>query len=268
MFALISDAVLAAGRESGDGVSSRMVRIVRFVEWNCSRGFPSNLSALRNIGCDFAVLCEVPEVLPQASLVDPLIDWQWVGHIKDRGLALAAFGSRLHRLDDIEGSGTFSSAATLDNGMGMLGIWASRQPGRSYADEVTDTITAYTGWLVETPAIVAGDFNASPFGQKTGSADQAKGALRPLFTQLEELGYVSLYHHYFAEDYGAETRATHFHHWKIDAGWHIDFSFLHHSLLPRLRSVDVGTHDHWVAPRHELSIGHSDHVPTIVDFGP
>jgi exodeoxyribonuclease III len=233
------------------------------MEWNCCGGFNTVLPVVLDVGCDLAVLCEVAEQPPPPTLLGPAIDWHWEGQYQSKGLAVAAFGGApLDRIDRREGSGLFSIAAEASSGYGVLGIWTCPPRGTTYGLQATSTIAAHADWLRSRPSIVAGDFNLAPFG----SEDRRTGVLRTLFADLERLGYRSGYHHFFQEEYGSETRPTYFHRRKPDAPFHIDFCFLHESLLPQIRAIEVGGFERWVARPSEMVTGHSDHVPIVLDL--
>lgn len=214
---------------------------MRFVEWNCCEGFASDLPALLELGCDLAVLCEVPEMPPPVNLIDPEIDWHWAGRYPRKGLAIASFGGPLTRGAERIGAGSFTVSAETKAGIGILGIWTCPPRGSSYGAQARATIDTYADWLRDTPSIVAGDVNVAP----RGIEDTRTGVLRALFADLDALGYRSVYHHYFGEEYGAETRATYFHRRRPAEPFHIDFVFLHQDLLPQVRAVEVGTYERW-----------------------
>jgi len=191
--------------------------------------------------------------------MDAVIDWQWVGTLAHKGLALASFGSQLTPRQTPNKVGAFGLAAALANGIGLLGIWTQAP---NYGEQALRTINAYEDWLRESPTIIAGDFNVAP----NGTDDTRTRVLQRIFTRLNEFGYSSVYHHYFNEEYGAETRPTYFHRRKPLEPFHIDYCFADNSLLPQIRHVEVGTFARWVDRADPLRPGYSDHVPTIVDF--
>jgi hypothetical protein len=204
----------------------------------------------------------VPERGPAPTLLGPSIDWHWTGQYPRKGLALATFDSMLTPASQRTGAGSFAIAAQTSAGIGVLGIWTCPPKGSTYGAQAVATVNAYGDWLAETPSIVAGDFNLAPLGIEDGR----NGVLRALFASLGELGYTSVYHHHFREEYGAETRPTYYHRRKAADRFHIDFCFLHRELLPQVRAVEVGNYDAWVARRSEFVAGHSDHVPLVVDL--
>ncbi len=105
-------------------------------------------------------------------------------------------------------------------------------------------------WIRQRPTVVLGDFNQSAI---------FKGdSWKTLMELVEPLGLVSAYHQYFGEQFGKETRWTHFHHGKELSKFHIDYCFLPAEWVPYIRKVEVGAYADWNK--------WSDHVPLIVDL--
>ena len=102
------------------------------------------------------------------------------------------------------------------------------------------------------PVVAAGDFNSSP-----GVSGQARASAQFLERMRNELGLVSVYHHFFGEKHGVETRATFYHHWKESKPFHIDYCFIPEGWVDRLAGVEVGTFAAW---------RQSDHRPLTVDL--
>lgn len=237
-----------------------MVIAMRFVSWNCCEGFDRDLAHLRKLACDIAVLAEVPRNAPPPTMLDPTVDWHWTGEYERKGLALAGFGTVLDRLDERVDSGAFCVAADTEFDLSVLGIWSCPRQGSTYGNEVHMAIRSHTDWLTSRPAIVAGDFNLQPGGLE----DAKTRILRIIFDDLADLGYTSLYHHVTAEPYGSETTPTYFHRRRQAEAFHIDYCFVHRTLLPRIEAFRVGTFDDYVA--RTTRSGMSDHVPLVVDL--
>lgn len=235
--------------------------VVRIVAWNCCGGFGSKRAALAAIGCDAAIVAEAYDRAPEPSLLEPGPTWGWNGLSGSKGLALVGLNVPIVTEPLRPQTGRYSIAGTLDSGIGLLGIWSVKPEGSSYGQQVVDAISGYEDWLTDLPGLVAGDFNLAP----NGIEDSRTGVLRRVFDHLARLDYVSIYHEHFDEDYGSETRPTYFHRRRQAEAHHIDFCFIHRSLVPRVRGFEVGTYDRWVA-RREPSAGLSDHVPLILDL--
>ena len=102
------------------------------------------------------------------------------------------------------------------------------------------------------PVVAAGDFNSSP-----GVSGQERTSPQFLERMRNELGLVSVYHHFFGEKHGAETRATLYHQRKESKPFHIDYCFLPEGWVDRLAGVEVGTFAAW---------RQSDHRPLTADL--
>ena len=237
---------------------------LRFVAWNTSKWNQSDAAQLRELDCDLAVLCEAGASAPATTLdtANPAIAWHWKG-LNDKGLVLAGFGHEVTPLAERDNPGRYSMAATTSLGFGLLGIWScpakgSREP---YGHQVHRAVHAHADWLADHPSIIAGDFNVSP----NGIEGTRSGVLQKIWADLDELGYVSLYHHHTGEAYGNETTPTYFHYWHEDKGFHIDYCFIHRDLLPRVTGFHVGTYREYVRGENGIS-RLSDHVPLVVDL--
>jgi endonuclease/exonuclease/phosphatase family metal-dependent hydrolase len=73
---------------------------------------------------------------------------------------------------------------------------------------------------------------------------------------LESLGLASAYHSFTGEQHGAESKKTFFLTKRNDRASHIDYCFVHKSLL--VASVSIPMYATWRV--------YSDHVPLIVDL--
>jgi endonuclease/exonuclease/phosphatase family metal-dependent hydrolase len=111
-------------------------------------------------------------------------------------------------------------------------------------------LVQYADWIRERPTVILGDFN--------DNASFKSGGWQALLDLSMPLGLVSAYHHHFAEEFGAESKPTHFHHGKQDAPFHLDYCFVPDGWAKRIRNVQVGSHEDW----HKFS----DHVPLTVDL--
>jgi exonuclease III len=185
-----------------------------------------------------------------------VLGWEWQG--VDKGIGIASTRAPLAPLS-LSGPGRFSAAA-MANGMNVVGVWSCPEKGstqRLYAREVLNTLTACAPILGDgRPGILAGDLNLFP----SLNGDPTIECFAAARNRLADLDYVSVYHYYFDEKFGEESRATHFHHYDERQPFHIDYCFISSSLLPRLKAVTVGSHDEWIRSRL------SDHVPIIVDL--
>jgi len=99
-----------------------------------------------------------------------------------------------------------------------------------------------------------GDFNSS----KRSTPRSRLGNHTTLNDTLDVLWLVSAYHQFTHEKQGQEKRATFFRARKLEKASHIDYAYIPIRWLRRLKQVQVGAPQDWLA--------HSDHCPVIVDI--
>lgn len=105
-------------------------------------------------------------------------------------------------------------------------------------------------WIRRTPTVIMGDFNDNASYRSTNWPE--------LMSAMEPLGLVSAYHSFFGEEFGSESRPTHFHKGSTDSAWHLDYCFIPQAWETRITHMEVGDHSEW---SHV-----SDHVPLVVDL--
>lgn len=140
---------------------------MRIVTWNCCRGpFDKKMAALESLRPDIAIIAETmaPEVQTDQ------LRW-FPSNLSRLGMQVRAFnGYRLARVrkasaalpncvspvrvTHVEGRADFS----------LLAVWT--WPAPSYSQALLNGLAAYARLLKRGPAIVAGDFNGSPFFER------------------------------------------------------------------------------------------------------
>jgi endonuclease/exonuclease/phosphatase family metal-dependent hydrolase len=221
---------------------------MRIVTWNCGRGpLERKLEALRALNADLAVITEAPP--PTAAMSE--IIWYPSGKCGIGVWARAPFSA--HALQTsalpncvvplrVEGPVSFN----------LLAVWTKLTP--SYREAFANGLEAYEHLIAAGPTIVAGDFN----GNANWDTPTTRIPWRSAFTRLSTLGLSSAYHTHTGEDFGTETTATHFHQYKLEKPYHVDFCFVPTHWMATGCAVSVGTFAEW----HRFS----DHVPIIVDL--
>lgn len=252
------------GRTSGN--------TLRLVTWNANMALHRKLPELvERLAPDVAIVseCANEEILRRkGGSALPEYTMDWVGRLKDKGLAVFGFGdfkvSRAVCFDDrlqwvlpIEVQGPVDIA--------LLAVWASNGRGRiQHPDHVgvpqsASSLTVYRDWIRGRPAVLAGDFNHNAIWDKPGTEWRNHATT---VKTAAEAGLSSAYHTWFDEAEGCETRPTHY--WrdrKIDGpSYHIDYVFVPTQWLPAVLDVQVGSFADWIGS------GLSDHVPLVVDI--
>jgi len=131
----------------------------------------------------------------------------------------------------------------------LLAAWAfNHRDGLDRCSDLSTAVDRYGGLLSENEVVILGDLNNNVTWDRVRSTPFADA-----IAALRELGYVSAYHEYFGEPFGAESRPTYRH--PGGRTYHIDFCFVPEHWMPRV-TIELPSLDAWPS---------SDHAPLIVD---
>jgi exonuclease III len=239
-------------------------RSFRLVTWNCNMGFHRKVRNLMALEPDVLVLpeCAAPEVLRVKAPEFSYSACEWSGINKDKGLGVFAFnglGLRRHESWTSELQHFLPLEVRGDVSVNLLAVWAFGKgaKGATVTPNPRTTLQAlehYTPFLQASTAIVAGDFNGSPFFNTLGTYS----LFAAVDAKLRTLGLVSAYHAHTGVRLGEEAAGTLF--WLRNRGkpYHIDYAYVPEASLPDLQSVALGTPDDWLAL--------SDHMPLTVEL--
>ena len=139
----------------------------------------------------------------------------------------------------------------------VMAVWTSKAtlPKKDYR-QLHDALIQpdISDWIRKRPTIILGDFNQS--------AKYTDDGWRTLKTLTDAHDLVSAYHEFFfpEEPFGKETSPTHYHHFKQEKAFHLDYCLLPKDWIPRIERVTVGAFSVWCQTKI------SDHVPLIVDL--
>jgi exonuclease III len=224
---------------------------LRIVTWNCCRGkFALKTDLLRALAPDVAVVQECARPPEESARL------RWVGENPRQGVAViagegwtvepVAVASDLRKWIvpfRVSGPAEFT----------LVAVWV--MPDRSsYCRAMCHGIDALADLIAAGPAVVAGDFNASP----VFDAKRVRWRYSTIEERLHALCLASAYHEFHREAPGEETRATYYHMWRQDLAYHLDYCFVPRPWLASIGDVRVGT---WDDCR-----GRSDHRPLVVDL--
>jgi hypothetical protein len=233
---------------------------MRLVVWNCCSGGARKWGWVEELAADIAVISEGPRQSPRPAptLLEPAVAWLAAGHSPHKNVAIGSSRLTLEALEARSDQGQWAVPGHVVGGPDVLGIWSCPPtPSRAtYAASVIATLNAWEEMLASGQMVVAGDFNVGFPIARDGRTQHARRLVRT----WEQLGLVSVYHHYFDVQMGQESRPTFFDERRRRLGWHIDYVLMHRQHLHRVRNVELGDFWEWVES------GRSDHVPLIIDF--
>jgi exonuclease III len=241
---------------------------MRVVAWNCSMALDRKFDVLLETEPDVAIVCECAHPTrfrARAKLHRLEHDPVWIGQNPNKGLAVFTFNGYTARLSKPYYQTLQYIAPVHISGpveCNVLAVWAQNASGgvsrKSQRGPFQTALIRYKRFLADRPSIVAGDLNSNAIWDKPGWRHNHMAAV----DTLKGLGLVSAYHIIHGEPHGRETIPTLY--WrdrrKDGPTYHIDYVFLPHRWIDRVRGLSVGTFADWCGS------GLSDHVPIVVDL--
>jgi exonuclease III len=231
---------------------------VRIVSWNCNGAFRRKLEQIDTLHADILVIqeCEEPNQSTEdyAAWADQHI---WTGNNKNRGLGVFVKGDfSIAALDwPNDGLEQFLPVRINDE-FDLLAVWTKQAGGAAfpYIGQFWKYIQVHKSKLTST-TFICGDFNSNNIWDRLGRIWNHSECV----SELDEIGFSSLYHLAMNERQGFESRPTFFLHRNLQKPYHIDYAFAHRDQIPLTSAkFQVGEPSDWLQ--------HSDHMPVIIDF--
>ena len=140
----------------------------------------------------------------------------------------------------------------------LLPVWAcpvGKVREHNYVGQIFDAIVRHPEWFTrEFPTVICGDFNSNTIFDPGRKKKSHSSVVR----LLAERGLTSVYHEFFSENHGAETRPTYYFWHREERSFHIDYIFLPQMWMNRVVTCEVGAYQQWRPA--------SDHMPVVVDI--
>jgi len=225
------------------------------------------------LGPDIAIVpeCANEEILRRkGGRALPEVSMVWKGRLKDKGLAVFGFGDyevSLAECYDDRLEWVLPIAVTGPVNFALLAVWASNHRARiQHPDHVgvpqpASALTVYEDWIRNQTTVLAGDFNHNCVWDKPGQVERNHAET---VAAASRAGMVSIYHEWFDESQGHESKPTIY--WRnrtLDGpAYHIDYIFIPERWSHSVSDMHVGGFDEWVGS------GLSDHVPVLMEVCP
>jgi exodeoxyribonuclease-3 len=215
---------------------------VRIVVWNCRMAFAKKRGLLQNLRPDIAV---IPECSRNSILAckEEGFGACWWGDNRNKGLGvLAAKPWTLEK--ERRPTQKWIAPVRVQGPLSFLlvAVWACPVDGgreRSYVGQIFEAVSRHPKWFAGgRPVVVCGDFNSNAIwdhSRKTGNHSAVVKLLR-------ERNLCSVYHTFFAEEQGRETRPTYYFWHREDRRFHIDYIFAPAGWGTQIKSVEVGAY--------------------------
>jgi endonuclease/exonuclease/phosphatase family metal-dependent hydrolase len=123
-----------------------------------------------------------------------------------------------------------------------------------YIGQVWRALEKYKRFIQERETLLVGDFNSNKIFDRPHK-DISHSRVVEI---LEQEGIVSVYHHFFHEQQGSESRPTFYLYKNRTRPFHLDYCFAPRDWCERVRHVRIGGFRPWSQ--------WSDHCPLMVEF--
>lgn len=221
---------------------------MKIVSWNCNGCFRKKIDALLQLRADLYIIqeSENPAKLP-SSITEKFTTYEWIGHNNNKGLLIFSTNETTINVMPWPTYGLkHFLPIRVNNYFTIIAIWTVSP---AYIEEYYIFQQLYIQ-RYDKNTIIIGDFNSnSQWDSKHKERNHST-----VVQQLETLNLLSAYHYSHHEPQGKESQNTFYLHKNTHKGYHIDYCFLHPSLLI---AFDIEPFNVWSC--------YSDHCPLIVD---
>jgi exodeoxyribonuclease-3 len=238
--------------------------MLRIATWNACMAVHRKWDALLSLRADVVVVpeCARPDLPALAKLASAARSWCWLGDIPSKGIAVMSFGDvTLEPLETVATDPKFALPVRVHGPreFQLLAMWTQAPKKKSrgaigYTATTCAAIAKHERFLSAAPTVIAGDFNSNAVFDDD-VRDESSHAY--LVERLRALGTFSAYHAHHGEAHGAETKPSFFLYRHRHRPFHLDYVFLPEAWRERVRGVELGEVDEWIA--------RSDHLPMTVD---
>lgn len=234
---------------------------MKIVVWNCNMSFRKKAEFILTEKPDIIIVpeSENPEKLRFKKGVTLPNDVFWYGDNPNKGIGVYSYSdftisiSELHNPDFRYVIPLIIKNSHIE--FILIAVWCQKPKiSDNYGIHTWNAIRYYSQLLSNEKVIMAGDFNSSSiWDKKKREANHSN-----IVDKLKIKGIENVYHVFYNEEQGKESRATLYMHRKVDRPYHIDFCFASNYFINRLKDVSIGQYEIWTRL--------SDHKPVICEF--
>ncbi len=236
---------------------------MRLLTWNCAGAFRKKKDQLARFNPDLAVIpeCERPEKLALPPDFQPSC-MAWFGDPDAaKGVGVFAFSDLRVAVAAEVSDPTICYCVPLRltgaRNFHLIAIWAmprTNPRGSTYVGQVCQAEETYADFIRAQDTLLAGDFNSNRIFDRPNRSCSHSSVVE----QLAQVGIVSLYHEYFHEPHGQESRPTFYLTKKVNRPFHLDYCFDPTHWSQRVTRLELGDFAEWRP--------WSDHCPLFVEL--
>ncbi|MDT7827045.1 endonuclease/exonuclease/phosphatase family protein [Pricia sp. S334] len=236
---------------------------MKILTWNCNGALRNKFEHLSSFKADIHVIqeCENPVEIKHDKYRKWAENHCWIGDSKNRGIGI--FADKSIKLDKLNWSDCYEGQKVkhflpcrINRDFNLLAVWTHKNnaPTFGYIGQLWKYIQVNKANFKN--SLILGDFNSNVFWDKRSRWWNHSDVVR----ELKKIGIESLYHKYWSEEQGKETRPTLFLQRNLLKPYHIDYVFGSKEFQNALKKMEVGDVNKWLK--------FSDHLPITCEFAP
>lgn len=246
---------------------------MRIVSWNCGGALRNKISRIDQLSADILIIqeCEDPQ-LKSKNYIDWAGDYLWTGKSRHKGIGI--FSRSGVKLEKLDWYGSFSVKGfrkqhpahnwntedlelflpfRVEDEFNIIAVWTKSAAVYKYIGQLWRYIQIHHEQITSAPTLIIGDLNSNKIWDQEGRWWNHSDVV----SELADDGIISLYHHYYKEEQGKETRPTFYLHRSKGKPYHIDYAFASREFQNNSKVV-IGSMEDWIDV--------SDHMPLILDI--
>ena len=234
---------------------------MKIITWNCNGALRNKFAYLSDFKADIHIIqeCENPVETNHVKYKEWAANHLWIGDTKNKGIGI--FADKNVELLKLNWSDHYEDKkvkhflpCNVNKDFDLLAVWthSNNSPTYGYIGQLWKYLQVHKSKLKK--SLILGDFNSNVFWDKPRRCWNHSDVVR----ELKEIGIESLYHQYWNEKQGKESRPTLYLQKNLEKPYHIDYIFGSKDFQCGLKKMEVGTVNKW------LKI--SDHMPIICEF--
>lgn len=238
-----------------------MNQTLKIVSWNCNGVFRKKFEFISELNADIYVIqeCENPIETKNDHYINWAENYFWIGDSKNKGLAV--FAKPTVKLEKLNWSNHYNHypvkhflPCKVNYDFDLLAVWTHRNnsPNFPYIGQFWKYMQLNKDFFDKT--IIAGDFNSNAIWDQWDRWWNHTDVV----TELFEKGIESVYHKFYNEEKGNESKPTLFFQRNLSKTYHIDYLFASQEFTKNIQHVEIGEVEKWLT--------FSDHMPLYCEF--
>ncbi|OQK18371.1 endonuclease [Methyloprofundus sedimenti] len=233
---------------------------MKVISWNCNGAFRKKFHLIEEmLDVDLMVIQECEDPAQSTKIYKEWAgEFCWQGRNKNKGIGIFSRSSfKLKKLDWNNNNLESFLPCRVNDSINLLAVWTKQanSPNFPYIGQLWKYIQLHKEKMKASPFLLVGDLNSNSRWHTWDCWWNHSDVVR----ELEEIDIHSLYHQYFNEVQGNESRPTLYHLHQFDKPYHVDYAFSSSTIFIKDENyINVGKADKWLA--------FSDHMPLIFNI--